>query len=231
MRYALAAALSLGLADRAHAGRPMVTDDARILDAKACQLESWIVRFEESTEAWLVPACNPFGGVELAFGGARSYSHGQGEFAHAYAQAKTVLRELETDGWGAGLAVGTFREVHRPAGSGWPGDMYVNGILSKSFFGDAWVAHVNLGAGYERDNRRAIPTWGFGHEIRVREDFHFLPEMFAADRGRPFYQMSIRFALTKDFLLDASIGDRISTGSGERWYSIGFHYQTPPFIP
>ena len=46
-----------------------------------------------------------------------------------------------------------------------------------------------------------------------------------------FYQASVRFAVTKDFLLDASVGNRIDTGASERWYSIGLHYQTPPFIP
>ena len=34
--------LSVSLLNHAHAARPMLTDDARIVDPKACQLESWV---------------------------------------------------------------------------------------------------------------------------------------------------------------------------------------------
>jgi hypothetical protein len=33
---------SLGLLNYAEAARPMLTDDARIVDPKSCQLESWV---------------------------------------------------------------------------------------------------------------------------------------------------------------------------------------------
>ena len=32
----------LGLLNHAEAARPMLTDDARIVDPKSCQLESWV---------------------------------------------------------------------------------------------------------------------------------------------------------------------------------------------
>ncbi len=45
----------------AHAARPMYTDDARIVDPKSCQVESWIRFNRDSTEYWALPACNPLG--------------------------------------------------------------------------------------------------------------------------------------------------------------------------
>ena len=49
VRKAVPAALALTLAltfvlrlPTAHAARPLITDDARLVDAKACQVESWV---------------------------------------------------------------------------------------------------------------------------------------------------------------------------------------------
>lgn len=61
------------LAPTANAARPMVADDARIVDAKACQLESWVKKNRNSTEYWALPACNFTGNLELTMGGARTH--------------------------------------------------------------------------------------------------------------------------------------------------------------
>ena len=49
------AALAMPFA--AQAARPLVTDDARIVDPKACQLETWTRFNRGSTEHWVQPAC------------------------------------------------------------------------------------------------------------------------------------------------------------------------------
>lgn len=36
----------------------MITDDARTVDAKACQVETWVKFNRDSTEYWALPACN-----------------------------------------------------------------------------------------------------------------------------------------------------------------------------
>ena len=63
MRRAAAFAIALAVPVVAHAARPMVTDDARIVDAKACQLESWVRHDPDSTQLWALPACNPTGNL------------------------------------------------------------------------------------------------------------------------------------------------------------------------
>ena len=136
--FALAALLLLALAAReAIAARPMITDDARVVDPKACQVESWVRRNRESTEAWALPACNPTGHFELTFGGARTWEHGESAFTDQQIQAKTVLRPLETDGWGLALAVGTVRHPKRETANGWPGDAYFYVPVSIAFNNDA----------------------------------------------------------------------------------------------
>ena len=42
----------------AWAARPMITDDARIVDEHACQLESWWRKQGEHSELWALPGCN-----------------------------------------------------------------------------------------------------------------------------------------------------------------------------
>lgn len=69
LRASLRSSLLLCLAAgslHAHAARPMITDDARIVDAKACQVESWVKDNKGSTEYWAIPACNFTGNLESA---------------------------------------------------------------------------------------------------------------------------------------------------------------------
>ena len=233
MRRILEAALLLAFLPDAHAARPMITDDARIVDAKACQVESWVKRNEGSTEAWALPACNPTGNLELTFGGARTWVRGEASgFTDHQLQAKTIFIPLETNGLGVGLAVGTVRHPHRELAQSWPGDYYAYVPISKSFADDAWVMHVNLGAVRRRDERRTQGTWGLGNEIQVRHDIYVIPEVFGTDRGRPFYQAGVRFWIIKDRVqVDTTYGNHVASGSSERWFSIGLRLLSPPFLP
>ncbi len=52
-----------------HAARPMIVDDACIIDAKSCQLETWMKNNRDSAEYWALPARNFTGNLELTLGG------------------------------------------------------------------------------------------------------------------------------------------------------------------
>lgn len=224
-------AILLAIPAAANGGRPMITDDARMLDPKACQVESWVQRNRDSTDFWLMPACNPAGNMEIGIGGARVQRDGENVFAQQVLQAKTVLRPLEPNGWAVGLTAGTVRHLRREAGNGWPGDSYFNVPVSVSFADDAWVVHVNAGAVHRRDEGRNLATWGLGNEIRLADNLHFLPEMFRNERGRPFYQASLRYMAREWLQLDATFGDRVRPERPEHWFSLGFRVQTPPLFP
>lgn len=58
----------LGLLNHAEAARPMLTDDARIVDPKSCQLESWVRDSKHVTEYWALPACNVGENLEVTIG-------------------------------------------------------------------------------------------------------------------------------------------------------------------
>ena len=231
-----AAALGLALASTAppgaHGARPMVTDDARLADAGACQFETWVRRNDASTEYWAMPACNPWGGVELGFGAARTQAGAGGRFSDALLQAKTLLRPLREDSWGLAVTVGTYRHPVRVHDHRWPGDPYVNVPFSVSVLSDSWVAHVNAGAIRERDSGRTLGTWGFGHEVRLREDLFLTAEAFRADFGRPLYQVGLRHWVVRDRVqVDGSAGTRGGGSAREHGFTLGVHLQFPPFRP
>ena len=229
-RILLAAALAA--ASGAHAARPMITDDARIVDAGACQVESWARRNVDSTELWALPACNPWGNAELTFGGAFTNAGGHTRFTDNQAQVKTLFRPYEPGGWGVGVAVGTLRRLQRDTARGWPGDAYFYVPLSFAAGSDDLVLHVNAGASRHRDEGRTQATWGLGAEARINPRLYFIPETFSNDRGRPFFQAGLRFWVVPDRMqVDATYGNRLVSESRERWFSIGVRLLSPRWFP
>jgi hypothetical protein len=228
---ALAAVATSTLAPPAHGARPMITDDARIVDPAACQLETWTRLNRDSTEYWALPACNPFGNVEITFGGGRTRGDGATRFTDELIQAKTLLRPLDERGLGVGLAFGTVRHPHRATGNGWPGDPYAYVPISASFMDGAWVSHVNIGATRRSDERRTVAAWGLGQEVRLRPDLYFIPEIFHTDPGRPSYQVGLRYWILENVLqADATYGNRLVPDTDARWFSIGVRILTPAFL-
>ena len=229
----LATVLALGIAApaTAHAARPMVTDDARIVDGKACQLETWIKDNRDSKEYWALPACNPTGNLEITIGGARTSEDGFDGPTDEVIQGKTLFRSMDKGGPGVGLAVGTVRHPNREAKTGWPGDPYAYVPISMQL-SEAWVTHVNLGAARHTDEGRTVATWGWGHELQLRPELLLIPEIFHSDPGRPSYQVGLRYWIVKDALqVDATYGNRLVSDTSARWFSLGLRILTRRILP
>ena len=210
----------------------MVNDDARLLDAGACQLEAWVRRDAGATEYWALPACNPWGNAELSFGGALTRAEGRTRFSDNQAQAKLLFKPYEPGSWGVGAAVGTARRLQRQTARGWPGDAYFYVPVSFDAGSDELVLHVNAGAAHHRDEHRTQATWGLGAEARINPRLYFIPEAFALDRGRPFFQAGLRFWVVPDRMqVDATYGNRLVSESRDRWFSIGMRLLSPRWFP
>lgn len=216
------------LAPLAYAARPMITDDARIVDDKSCQVESWSKNNRDSREFWALPSCNFTGNLELAFGGATTQADGETRLTDKVFQAKTLFRTLQTNDWAWGLAVGNVShpDVNRKV----LGDLYAYIPASFSFLEDAVLVHTNIGWQREKEDRRQTMTWGIGSELELTPSTWLIAETYGQNQGRPFYQMGVRHWIVHNRVqIDATYGNR-SDGSTS-WFSIGLRLLSPAFLP
>lgn len=216
------------LAPVAHAARPMITDDARITDAKACQLESWVKNNGDSTEYWALPACNFTGNLELTVGGARTNDDTGTHPTDIVFQGKTLFKQLETNGWGIGLAAGM---VHHPQADVGGRDWYAYIPASFSFKDDRFVLHINLGWLSEQETNHQQGTWGLGSETQLTERTWLIAETFGQNTGKPFYQMGVRHWIVPNRVqIDTTYGNRVGNKMDEQWLSIGLRLLSVPFL-
>lgn len=214
-----------------HAARPMITDDARLVDAKACQVESWFRKTQNGKESWALPACNFTGNLELTLGGGVLHSDGAEQTRDVVFQAKTLFRPMQTNGWGVGLSVGNI--VHsdgtrRPKALG---DLYVNVPISVAFADDAFVIHSNTGLLHERIDSSVRFTWGLAAETRLSDRVYLVTETFGRTRDKTQYQLGLRFWIVPDRIqVDTTFGDAFRGPGQSRWFSIGMRLLSPPFL-
>jgi hypothetical protein len=200
----------------AHAARPFVTDDARVVDRGGCQIETFYKeqRRYSGSEVWFMPACNPFG-LELTAGGNRI----EGEHS-LILQGKTLIKPLETNGSGFALTVGSFYSNPEAGSNFW--SPYVNGIGSFSFLDDRAVVHANLGAIRDRDINKDRGTWGIGLEaLLVAPRLYGILESFGQSYDKPTLHGGLRFWIVPNkFQLDTTVGNQ-NGDPPQRFYSVG----------
>lgn len=229
---ALSVAIFALITAHAHAARPLITDDARVVDAKSCQVESWVRREHSHTEVWALPGCNFAGDVEFTLGG-QAREDGESP-RQLVVQAKALLKPLESNGWGAALTLGHVRHSSINGGKN-QRDFYVNAPLSKSFLDDKLVVHSNLGWLREGATLKNRTTWGLGTETQLNSRVYLIAEAFGQVSRESQYQVGLRFWVIPDRVqVDTTYGNRFgSAGSGgqARWFSIGLRLLTPAFLP
>ncbi len=224
-RLFIAAACAAPLASQA--ARPMITDDARLVDAGACQLESWLQKRADGEEFWALPACNPGGNFELTLGGAVSRSEGRRESGAQTIQGKTLFKPLDTNSYGIGLAAG----YTVPPGDAHGGSPYVYIPFSLSLADDRVLIHTNLGALRDRATRNTRTTWGIGTEVQTSERLYLIAESYGQDIGRPYYQVGLRYWLIQNVAqLDTTYGNRLGQPSDQHWLSIGLRLISPSWF-
>jgi hypothetical protein len=227
----LAAGLALLLSAAAHAARPMITDDARITDAHACQIETWTKATRAGREYWAFPACNPTGNFEFTLGG-NSLPDGTGGHVGDYLlQGKTLFRPLETNGYAWGLAAGIIRHGDPMVGQGRTSATYFYLPISASFMDDRLVVHVNVGAQNNRDAGTRPVTYGLGSEITVNPRFVLIAETYGDENTRQYYHAGVRiWVVPGRFQIDATRGVQAGDYGGSRWWTIGLRIISPAFM-
>ncbi len=223
----LAAVVWLG---SALAARPFVTDDARLTTAGSCQVETWTRLYSHSHEVWALPACNPWGNLELTVGGGAARQHGEASSHDHVLQVKTLLQPLSVGGWGWGLALGTIRHPNINPGPNLLGNSYAYVPVSVSLPDAGMVLHTNVGWLRDRASGHHSMTWGLGAEIRLPGPWLGIAETFGDNRQQAYGQVGLRYSVVPDlFQVDATVGRHLSGARGGEWLSLGLRY-TPDHI-
>ncbi|MSQ54588.1 MAG: hypothetical protein EXR31_04385 [Betaproteobacteria bacterium] len=222
--------LLLALSPHAQAARPFVTDDARIVDPDGWQIESFVKqqnRFKER-EFWFLPAHNPgdklFGGrVELTLGRYWVNSPANGDNQATLMQAKTLLKPLETNGYGYALTLGAARVGPFQQRHAW--NPYFNGIASFSFADDRVVLHTNLGGVRDRPANRARATWGAGAEVMlIAPRIIGIVESYGQSGEKPTFHTGLRiWAIPNRWQIDATMGFQ-DASPNRRFASVGMRF-------
>ena len=207
-----------------HAARPLITDDARLTDAGACQVETWLHLHGRQREWWALPACNPGGNFELTIGGALAYDGSRAESGAHLIQGKTLIKPLETNGYGIGFALGYATQP----GNDSTANPYFYVPLSVSLADDRLVIHSNLGYTRERENRENRLTWGLGSEIQLTTRTWLIGESYGQDKGSPFFQLGLRqWIVPNRVQIDTTYGSQLGHIGQQHWISVGQRLISP----
>lgn len=213
-----------------YAARPMIADDAKIVDSKSCQLETWFKDTKQATEYWALPACNFTGNLEVTLGGARSINKDSPNETDFVLQGKTILRQFKTNEWGLGLVLGNIRHPSVGRLKHTLGDFYMNVPLTMAFNDDQFLLHANMGLLYEREVSQVQKTWGIGTETKINDSNWLVAEVFGQNDQNAYYQIGLRHWIIKEIVqIDSAYGNRLN--GSEQWVTVGLRFLSAPFLP
>lgn len=219
----LVALALMGCGALAHAARPFVTDDARIVDPGGYQIESFIKHQHNirENEFWFLPAWNPGSIVELTLGGFAVRNAERESANAAIIQAKTLLRPLRTNDFGFAVTVGGLRqEPLGPAEGAW--GPFINLISSLSAMDDAVVVHANVGLLDDRQSDVKRYTWGLGAEIATTARLWVIAETYNQEGDKLSTQVGLRYWVVPNRMqVDGTFGAQHSEPQNHSWISIG----------
>jgi hypothetical protein len=209
MHRLLAAAVLLLLAHAAHAGRPLQSEDAGVLERGSCELETALARLDprrgqsRQDAGYAQIACGAGGQTQLAL--APGFEHGDGRANTLTATGKTALRPLTDQQTGVLLAYSLIGS--RPHDQG----LRLSGStvrLVVTVPRGPWLLHANVGVLRDHDSRRDSTLWTLAAERTALGAFDLMAEIFGDDRDRaPWLNAGARWRVIDERLwLDASYG-------------------------
>lgn len=219
----LAALLLAAGATAAHAGRPLATEDADVLEPGRCELEG----FASHVRADDMPSAR---GTTLQFGcglgwntqAALAASHARADGASSTAWAlvgKTGLVPRSDTSTGLTLAWG-LAAVRAPGGSTEHETTFLNLVATHGFDG-GWLAHANLGWLRSESADTNTTTWNLAVERPVGGGVDLMAELYGDDRTRPWLGAGVRWAASERVSLNASWAVQNASPRPTLW-TIGF---------
>ena len=206
-------------APAAWAGRPLVTEDAAILDAGACELESYIARLGRPrlNLQWGQLGCGTGFDTQINAGAGREKTY-PGHVTIAAVSGKTALRALTDQQAGVAIAYSVLGGNHvdhmRHEAT------EIKAVLSVPH--GHWLAHANAGWVRTPSSHGGKTIWALALERRnAAGPVDLMGEIFGDDRAAPWAQLAARWTVVPDRLVfDTSIGAQFN-GVHSRQATIG----------
>ena len=223
-------ALGIFYLNLSYAARPMLTDDARIVDPKACQLESWIRDSKHITEYWALPSCNVSENLEVTIGGSLEGENGHSSFANELYQLKTIIQPIAINQTGVSIALGNGRDPKRTMNKAIQ-DWYLNVPISYPY-NDRLVIHTNLGVTHLTDEKTEKMNWGLSSEYNYNERVDLISEIFNQSSNNTYFQFGLRYWLIKNRAqIDTTYMNSFNHLGEDQSFSIGLRLLSLPFLP
>lgn len=211
MRHFACAALAAFCLPAAHAGRPLTTDDAGVLDRGTFELETYMFRQTERdtprTDGWhLQPSIGIGLNTQIGLG----YSSDSSDDERAWNRqiyGKTFIKELTDDTFGVAVSYG-IGDSKLPSDSFRYNTAYVNSIVTVPVA--SWLIHGNLGWSRSRLDAYNATTWALAAE----RPGAFGPvdvaiEVWGDDHAAAWGQIDARWNIIPDRIsLDASFAQQ-----------------------
>jgi hypothetical protein len=220
----------LALCTPAEAGQPLFTDDAAVVAAKTCQLETFVAFAHADREYWAQPACNFTGDLELTAGGAITDTGAAGKSGAAVLQAKSTLFPRGDGAFAVGASAGALRDTGAPHGSSAFQSWYARALASWYPHGDTEV-DLNLGVA----NVYGTGTFalaGVAVQYMIVPHLQLLAETYRDAPGPGKYAAGVRYAvLPGRFEAYASYGARLGRSADDWSVTVGIRVQTAQLLP
>jgi hypothetical protein len=212
-------------AGAAHAGRPLQTEDAGIIERGQCEFEGFVQRESADAEPSVrlgslqiscgLPASTQLG-VQL------ERQHVSGEHGDALGLVgKTALVPLAAEAAGLTLAYG-LRATRSSGSSLRYADHFVD--LVATVPRGPWLLHGNLGTAHDRTAGIDSTTWALAVERTGLGRFDAMAEVYGDDRAAPWWNLGLRYtAIAERLFIDGSYGRQMN-GARATLVSLGLKY-------
>jgi hypothetical protein len=217
------------------AAQQLVTDDATIVEYRACQLEAWHGR----RDSWILPACQPVRNLEVTLGAGFLRNRAGGRSPELLLQAKTLLQPIGDGRRGWALAAGGAFTAQPGLGHRRFSSAFVNLPVTGLYGYDRLYLHGNVGWEFRRFESPAgeitgshAMTWGVRGDFVLAPRLVALAEVFGATHNHPAeFQTGLRVRLLRDRLsADTTWGGQRARGIPGAGLVVGVTFTPPPFL-
>lgn len=217
------ALLALLAATAAHAGRPLATEDADVLERGSCEWEGFAARTSAAGEAAVHGWTTQVGcGIGWHTQAALAYSRARSDGSTAEGLllgGKTQLVPRQDGGTGWTLAWGLAGA--RPSGGSFEHETSYLNLVATRELDEGLTGHANLGWLRSESGHASATTWNLALEKSVASGVDLMGEVYGDDRSEAWLGLGARWTLSERFSINGSWA-RQGGAPNLRLWTLGF---------